>query len=211
MNKKILIVDDHPIVRQGLKQIIMEIPGIASIDEAETGQEALNKISAMSYDLILLDISLPMMSGLEVLSRINKENPALRVIMLSIHDEEQFAIRALKSGAAGYLTKKSAPDELVAAIREVLHGNKYICHAVAQKMALYVSADAEKPKHEALSEREYHVLCMLAEGKAIKDIAASLFLSPKTVSTYRTRVMNKMDLKSNADLTHYAIKHRLIE
>lgn len=211
MSQKILIVDDHPIVRQGLKQIISEIPGIASIDEAENGQEALNKISATTYDLMLLDISLPIMSGLEVLSRINKDKPDLCVIMLSIHDEEHFAIRALKLGAMGYLTKKSAPDELVAAIRDVLHGNKYICHSVAQKMALYVSADGEKPKHEELSEREYHVLCMLAEGKAIKDIAASLFLSPKTVSTYRTRIMKKMNLKSNADLIHYAIKYRLIE
>jgi DNA-binding NarL/FixJ family response regulator len=211
MPKSVLIVDDHPIVRQGLRQIISEIPGVVTIDESENGQDALNKISATSYDLVLLDISLPIMSGLEVLSRINKDEISKRVIMLSIHDEEQFAIRALKLGAMGYLTKKSAPNELVTAIGEVLHGNKYICHSVAQKMALYISSNAEKPKHEELSEREYSVLCMLAAGKSIKDIAASLFLSPKTVSTYRARIMKKMNLKSNSDLTHYAIKHRLIE
>ncbi|MCI0490712.1 MAG: response regulator transcription factor [Blastocatellia bacterium] len=208
---KILIADDHPIVREGLKQIIAKTPDMEVAGEALNGQDALNKVRAEEWDVILLDITMPGRSGLEVLKEMTSENPRLRVLVLSIHPEDQYAVRALKAGAAGYLTKGSAPEQLITAIRKVLTGGKYISPSLAEKLAADLVSDTEKPLHEALSDREYQVLCMLASGKTVKEIAEELFLSVQSISTYRSRILTKMKMKNNAELTHYAILNQLVD
>jgi DNA-binding NarL/FixJ family response regulator len=208
---KVFIADDHAIVREGLKQILAETRDIVVAGEAESGLDAIKLFRKSECQVMLLDISLPDRNGIEVLKQIKKEKPELSVLMLSMHREDQYAIRALKAGAAGYLTKQSAPKELVTAIRQVASGLKYISAALAQELANHVNDDHETPLHETLSDREYQTLTMIASGKTVGTIAKELSLSVKTVSEYRARLLVKMKLKNSAELTHYAIKNQLIE
>ena len=208
---RVLIADDHTIVREGLKQIFMETDDILASGEAGNGQEVIKKIEKDSYDVVLLDILLPGKSGLDVLKDIRSISPAQRVLMLSMYPEEQYAIRSLRAGAAGYLTKESATSELIHAIRRVAAGRKYITPSLAERIAVEMEFENVGPLHESLSDREYQVLCMIASGKTVKCIADDLSLSVKTISTYRSRVLEKMGMKNNADLTRYAIKNKLVD
>ena len=208
---KVFIADDHAIVREGLKQILAETRDIVVAGEAENGVDAVKLFRKSGCHVMLLDISLPDRSGIDVLKQIKKEKPELAVLMLSMHREDQYAIRSLKAGAAGYLTKQSAPRELVTAIRQVAAGLKYISPALAQELANHVGEDHEAPPHDALSDREYQTLTMIASGMTVSAIAKELSLSVKTVSEYRARLLIKMNLKNSAELTHYAIKNQLIE
>ena len=208
---KILIADDHPIVRQGVKQILAEQPDVGAVGEAANSQEVLELVRKQDWDIAMLDISMPGRGGLDVLRELKEERPRLPVLVLSMHPEDQYGVRALKAGAAGYLTKESAPEKLVQAIRKILSGGKYISPTLAEKLAYAVERDRTKPLHEILSDREYQVLCMMASGKTVSEIAGELSLSVKTISTYRSRILEKMQMKSNAELTHYAVKKGLIE
>jgi DNA-binding NarL/FixJ family response regulator len=209
---KILIADDHTIVREGLKQILAETPDMVVAGEANTGQQVLDKVWKKDYDVILLDISMPGRSGIDILKQLKSERPKLAVLILSMYSEEQYAMRALRAGASGYMTKESAPDELIEAIRKVSQGRKYISPSLAEKLAFNLEAgDETRLPHENLSDREYQVMCMIASGKIIKEIAEDLSLSVKTVSTYRSRILEKMGLRTNAALTHYAVQNKLIQ
>lgn len=208
---KILIADDHVIVREGLKQIVAETSDMVVADEAGSGHEVLNKVLKNDYDVVVLDITMPGMNGVDILNHLKNQRPELPVLILSMHPEEQYAVRVLRAGASGYLTKESAPDELIAAIRKVSAGKKYVSSSLAEKLAFELETDTEKPLHETLSDREYQVMCMIASGKTVKEIAEELFLSVKTISTYRARILEKMKMKNNAELTYYAIKHGLVE
>ena len=208
---KIIIADDHPIVRAGMKQIIGEASDLMVVDEAGDGHKLLSKIRVKNFDVVILDITMPHMNGLDVLKQLKIEKPKLPVIILSIHSEDQYALRVLKAGASGYVTKASAPDELINAIRKVCRGRKYISPSIAEKLAFNLDANFEEMPHEALSDREYQVLCMLASGKTVTEIAVELALSAKTVSTYRSRILEKMDMKNSAELMHYAIQNQLVD
>jgi two-component system invasion response regulator UvrY len=208
---RILIVDDHAIVREGLKQILAEVDDIKVAGEADCSSRALQMARQESWDMVLMDISMPDRNGLETLELLRKEHPGIRVLMLSMYRETQYAVRALKSGAAGYLNKQSAPAQLVDAIRLVASGKKYISPEVAQELASQVSGERDGLPHEALSNREYQTLCMIAGGQTVSAIADQLALSVKTISMYRGRLLKKMQLKNNAELTHYAIKHGLLD
>ncbi len=207
---RILVADDHTVVREGIKQILVGQKGMVVEDEAANGQETLHKVMKKDYDLILLDISMPGKSGLEVLEEIKAMRPKLPVLILSMHPEEQYAVRMLRAGAAGYLTKASASDELISAIQKVSGGGKYVTVSLAEKLAYELDAGAEKPRHERLSNREYQVMMMLASGQSVSEVAEELCLSAKTISTYRTRILEKMDMKKNAELTLYVVKNNLI-
>jgi two-component system, NarL family, invasion response regulator UvrY len=207
---KVLIVDDHAIVREGLKQVLGDSGDIRVEGEAENGLEAIQLVRGVDCHVLLLDISLPDRSGIEVLKQIRKETPEVAVLMLTMHREDLYAIRSLKAGAAGYLNKQSAPAELVNAVRQVAAGRKYISPALAQELANQVGGQ-EVALHESLSDREYQTLVMIASGKTVTDIATELTLSVKTISMYRSRLLQKMKLRNNAELTHYAIKNRLVE
>lgn len=208
---RILVADDHAIVREGLKQILADVSDMTVCDEAASGAETLAKIRKREYDVVLLDISMPGRSGLEILKEIKTEHPKQPVLILSMHAEEQYAVRALRAGASGYLTKASAPDELIGAIRKVSYGRKYVSASLAEKLAFALDIDTKNPPHETLSDREYQVMLMIASGKSVKEIAAELCLSVKTISTYRARVMEKMKMKKNAELTLYAVRNRLMD
>lgn len=208
---RVFIVDDHAIVREGLKQILTDTPDLVVAGDSETGHEAILLARQGKYDVLLLDISMPDRSGIEVLKQVKKEAPDIAVLMLSMHREDQYAIRSLKSGAAGYLNKQSAPAELVVAIREVIAGRKYISTALAQELANQVGGNHQLLLHETLSDREYQTMTMIASGKCVSDIAIELNLSVKTVSMYRARLLQKMKLKNNAELMHYAMKNRLVD
>ena len=207
---RMIIVDDHPIFREGLKKIISESHDIVIEDEVSTGMELLSRIKKNSYDIIILDISLPDMSGLEILGILQNEKKRPPVLIISMHPEEQYAVRALKTGASGYLTKGSIPDELLTAIRRVSAGRKYISSALAEKLAADLNKNDEQPAHDKLSDREYQVMIMLASGKTTGEVARQLLLSLPTISTYRSRILHKINLKNNAELIHYAIKHNLV-
>ncbi len=208
---RILVADDHAVVREGVKQILADVPDMIVKDEAENGPAALEKIAQNDYDVILLDISMPGRSGLDILGNIKSQNPKLSVLILSMHPEEQYAIRALRAGASGYLTKASAPQELIGAIKKAAAGGKYVTSSLAEKLAIELDSDMEKPPHERLSNREHQVMLMLAAGKSVSEVANNLFLSVKTISTYRTRIMEKMGMKKNAELTLYAVHNKLID
>jgi two-component system, NarL family, invasion response regulator UvrY len=207
---KILVADDHAVVRKGIEQIIAETADIAVAGEARNGQEVLETALNNEYDLVLLDISMPGRDGLEILKELKQRQPGLAVLMLSMYPEEQYAIRALRSGASGYLTKESAPAELIAAIRKVSTGGKYVSASLAEKLAAKLGNHSERPLHENLSDREYQIMCMIASGKKQTDIAGELSLSIKTISTYRTRLLMKMHMKSNSEITRYALENKLV-
>jgi len=206
-----VIADDHPIVRAGLKQILSDASDIKVAAEAGDGHELLKLIRKEGVDVVLLDITMPGFMGLDALKQIKVEKPELPILVLSMHPEDQYGIRVLKAGASGYLMKSTAPDQLVGAIRKVYRGGRYVSPSLAEKMACGLQTGATELPHEALSDREYQVLCMIASGKTVKEIAAELVLSEKTVSTYRARILEKMNMKSNAELTHYAIKLDLVD
>ena len=208
---RVLIADDHAIVREGLKQILADTKDIIVAGEAENGVDAIKMARKYDFQVMLLDISMPDRSGIDVLKQIKKEMPQIAVLMLSMHREDLYAIRSLKAGAAGYLNKQSAPNELVNAIKMVADGMKYVSPTLAQVLAQNIGEDQETPPHETLSDREYQTLTLIASGKSVSDIAAELSLSVKTVSEYRSRLLAKMKLKNSAELTHYAIKHKLVE
>ncbi len=210
MTTRILIADDHAIFREGLRQILEDVPELVVVDEASRGQEVLDKVSKNDYDLLLLDIAMPGLSGLETLKLLRSQKPKLRVLILSMYPEEQYAVRAIKAGAYGYITKASASEELIEAIRKVSAGGRYISASIADKLLVDFGPEPEQPPHERLSDREYQVLCMIASGRTVGEIAETLVLSVKTVSTHRVHILEKMKMKTNAELTNYAIKHNLV-
>ncbi|MFC1522572.1 response regulator [Elusimicrobiota bacterium] len=206
---RVLIADDHPIVRKGVKELIAETTDIKVVDETGDGQDALSKAWKNSYDVVVLDIAMPGRNGLDILKQLNTRKPKLPVLILSMYREEEYALRALKAGACGYITKESLLAELIAAIRVVARGRKYISPAVAEKMTLELRGEHNKPPHERLSDREYEVMLLIASGKTPKQIGEELCLSSKTITTYRARILEKMRLACNADLTRYVLKNHL--
>ena len=207
---KLVIADDHPIVRQGLRRIVSENADMAVVAEASSGDEVLVILGEAEADVLLLDISMPGPPFLDLLRRVREEWPRLGVLVLSAHSEDQYAVRALKAGAGGYLTKERSPDELANAVRRIFRGGRYITSSVAEKLALALDSTREGSAHESLSDREYRVLCMLGAGQSVKEIAAALSLSPKTVSTYRARLLKKLELETTAELIRYAVEHDLL-
>lgn len=208
---KVLVADDHPIVRLGIRQMLADVPDLCVTGEAESGAEVLKKVAEEHWDVVLLDMAMPGRSGIETLKRIKDIKPKLPVLVLSMYPEDQYAMRLLQAGAAGYMTKESAPDLLVKVIQEVAAGKRYISPALAGVLAAKVIDKDDAPPHETLSDREYQIFCLLAGGKAVSEIADDLSLSVKTISTYRARIMEKMSLTKNAELTYYAIKNRLVD
>jgi DNA-binding NarL/FixJ family response regulator len=208
---RILLADDHAIVRRGLRELLCEEFPTAYCEEAATGEDAVQLFSRHSFDLVVLDISMPRRGGLDALKELQAHRPHVPVIVLSQHGEEQYAIRALRAGARAYLTKGNAPEELVRAARKVLGGGSYVTESLAEQLAGSLAIDRQKPPHESLSDRELQVLRMLASGKSVKEIAGELSLSEKTVSTYRSRVLEKMQMTSNAQLMRYALRAGLVE
>jgi len=208
---KILLADDHTIFREGLKQIFEDTPDLEVNGEASSPHEALNILNRTDCDLVLLDISFPGRSGLDILKQIKTIKPKLPVLILSMHPEEDYGVRSLRAGANGYLTKASEMDELIKAIREVARGKRYITPSLADKLALELSESGIKLPHQRLTDREFQVMCLIASGKRIKDIASLLSLSVKTVDTYRSRILEKMNKKNIAELIHYAIKNDLLD
>jgi two-component system, NarL family, invasion response regulator UvrY len=207
---RVVVVDDHAVVREGLKRIISEGQNMTVSAEAGGGTEAVEVVKRTPCDAVVLDITMPDKNGLEVLKEIHEVNPRLPVLVLSMHAEDQYAVRTLRAGAAGYLTKETAPTKLVEAIRKVVRGGKYVSPSLAEKLVFDLDRESKQP-HELLSDREYQVLCMIASGKTVSGIATELTLSVKTVSTYRSRILEKLDMANNAELTRYAIKAGLVD
>jgi len=208
---KVLIADDHPIVRKGLKEILVESGEAISVDEASNGQEVLDRVWKNEYDVVVLDIAMPGIGGLDVLKQLRREKYASPVLILSRYPEDQYAVRVLKAGADGFLTKESAPEELVQAIKKVARGGKYISASLAEKLAVYLKSDPEKKPHERLSDREFQVMVMLASGKTVGEIAEEMLLSTNTISTYRTRILEKMNMNNNSQIMYYALNEKLID
>ena len=207
---KILIADDHAIVRRGLKQIVSEQPDMIVGGEAENAREVLEMVRSNKWNVIVLDINMPGRGGVEVLKELKREQPKLPVLVLSVHPEDQYGIRMLRAGAAGYLTKDSAPDELVSAIRKVHRGGRYVSQSLAEALVIELGVESDRPRHKMLSDREYQVMTMIASGKTVGEIGEELSLSVKTISTYRARVLEKMKMRTNAELTLYAIQNQLL-
>ena len=207
---RILIADDHAIIRKGIKQILLEEYPSATIEEVNDAEAAINKTITNEWDILICDLSMPGRSGLDVLQHVKQNLLKLPVLILSIHPEEQYAIRALRAGAAGYLSKDAATDELVKAVQRILQGRKYISSSLAEIMASELDQDTSKPPHELLSDREFHVFKLIADGKSVSEIAEQLSLSITTVSTYRSRILEKMEIKTNADMTRYALENKII-
>ena len=205
----ILIVDDHLIVREGIKRIIDDVPDMNIVAEASSGQEAIDLILENLYDLILLDISMPGQNGLQTLKLIKKHDKNIPVLMLSMHSEEQYAMRTIKAGASGYMTKETASHQLVTAIRKINGGRKFISKEVAELLTTELYHDEDKDPHENLSDREFEILKLIASGKTTKTIANDLSISPKTVSTFRSRILKKLDMRNNADIIHYVVDYKL--
>jgi two-component system invasion response regulator UvrY len=208
---KVLLCDDHPILREGLKKILLQQSDIKVVEEAGSGSELLEMTAASRFDVIILDITLPDMNGLDVLKSLQSSGVKSAVLVLSMHPEEQYATRAFKAGAAGYLQKESAPGELVTAVRKIARGGRYVTPSLAEKLALELVGPGEGEPHELLSDREYQVLTLIASGKGIKEIALELSLSAPTIATYRSRVMTKLGLVSTVDLVRYALAHKLVD
>ena len=208
---QVLIADDHAILRRGLAQIITEASDMQICAEAETGAQVIKLVRQHRVDVVLLDITMPDRNGLDTLKQLKKEKPKLAVLMLSMHPEETYALRAIKAGASGYLTKQSAPALLVTAIRQVARGRRYISPAVAEELAGTIADGTDRPAHATLSDREYETMRLIASGKALSQIAVEMHLSAKTVSVYRARLLEKMHLKNNAELTYYALKNQLVD
>ena len=208
---KILIADDHPVVRQGLRQMLAAETDLTVVGEAKNGNEVVELSRRIAWDVAVLDYNMPGRSGLELVKDLRHRFPGRAVLILSMYPEDRYAIRALKAGAAGYVTKDSAPEELVNAIRKVAKGGKYVSPALAERLASALESDGGKLLHETLSDREYQVMWMIASGKTVRQIADSLCLSPNTVSTHRTRILRKMQMKNNAELMHYAMRHKLVD
>ena len=208
---RVLIADDHAIVRKGLIQILQDAPEAISVEEAESGQEVLDKLRKTIFDAVVLDISMPGRSGLDTLSQIKTAYPDLPVLILSMHPEEQYALRVLKAGASGYLMKESAPNALISAVVKVAQGHKYITPSLAEALATRFEKGGDRKPHEKLSDREFEVFILISKGTSVKEIADSLFLSVKTVHTYRSRILEKMHMKGTAEIIHYAIQNQLIE
>jgi DNA-binding NarL/FixJ family response regulator len=208
---RIVVADDHTIVREGLKQLLSAAPDLSVVGEAQDGHQVLERVRALDFDVLLLDMSMPGKSGIELIKQVHSEKPKLRILVLSMHEEEQYAVRAIKAGASGYLTKDSASAQLVSAIRKVAGGGAFITDSVAQQLALGAMPQTEGPPHSALSDREFQVFRELVSGKAVSEIAAELNLSVKTVSTHKARIMQKMNMNNPAELIRYAIHHRLVD
>lgn len=208
---KIIIADDHMVVRQGLRLILAEAFRKATFGEAQNAQELFDLLRKEAWNAIVMDLTMPGANGLDLLKRVKHEHPEVPVLILSMHPEDQYAVRTLKAGAAGYLTKESASEELVNALHKVLRGGKYINASVAEKLLLNLGSETERPPHELLSDREYQVMSLIAMGKEVGQIAQELSLSVKTISTYRARVLEKMNMKTNAELMHYAIQNNLVQ
>lgn len=207
---RVLIADDHAIVRQGLRQVLQTISDITQIGEASNANDVLTQTRTQKWDLVMLDLTLPDKNGLEVLKDLKRESPNMPVLVLSMLPEDQFGVSVLKAGASGYLTKESAPEELSSAIHKVLRGGKYISPTLAEHLAFDLGPGIEQPLHKLLSDREFQVLCLIASGKTNAQIADHLSISVKTVSTYRTRILEKMKMRNNAELTNYAFRHKLV-
>ncbi len=208
---KILIVDDHAVVRQGIKQIISDMSEACEVGEAGNGGDAMQLLRRESWDLVLLDIGLPGKNGIEVLKQIRAEWKRLPVLILSMYSEDQYALRAIRAGASGYMTKEMAPDELLNAIAKVRNGGRFISPEVAEKLVFDLDEQSDEMPHQSLSDREFEVLRLIASGKTVSEIGEQLSLSVKTISTYRSRILEKMKMKHNAELTHYAISNQLVE
>lgn len=208
---RIIIADDHAAIRRGVKDILADEADMEIGAEASTAQELLDLVRKQAWDAVVLDISLPGRSGLEVLSELKQERPSLPVLVHTMHPEDQFAVRALRAGAAGYLTKDSPPAELVKALRKIVAGGKYVGQSLAEKLAVNVDANSDRAPHEALSDREFQVLRFLASGKTVSEIADELSLSVKTISTYRSRILDKMKMKNNAELMRYSLQQKVVE
>ena len=208
---RVLIADDHPVVRHGLKQILAGNSDVVVVGEAKNGDEALQMARKLDWDVAVLDYSMPGRSGLDLLGDMKREFPQRPVLILSMHPEEMHARRVLKAGGAGYMNKESAGEELAAAIRKVMNGGKYVSSSMAERLAVELSPDTQKPPHETLSDREYRVMWLLASGKPINRIAKEMYLSPSTISTYRVRILRKLGVSSNAELVQYAVRHQLVE
>lgn len=206
---RVLVVDDHPVVRRGIRQILEDEIRPVEILEATTGEEALAAIRSEPLDIVVLDLGLPDRPGLDVLKISKHEKPGLPVLVLTMHDEESFAVRVLKAGAAGYLTKESAATELAAAVLRVLRGGRYVSQSLAERLAAHLGAPTDRAPHETLSDREFEVFCLMARGRSLTEIAHSLFISVKTVSTHRARILQKMELGNNAELVQYAVRYKL--
>jgi len=207
----ILIADDHAIIRRGLREILTDELGALSWGEAENAQGALEQVRKRNWDLLILDIEMPGRSGIDVLGDLRALRPKLPILVLSVHPEERFAKRALKAGAAGYVNKEEAPAEVVKAVRKVLAGGRYVSPAFAERLAMDLAVETDKPIDELLSDREFEVLHLIASGKTVSQIAEQLSLSVKTISTYRARILEKMGMKTNAELTHYAVRNNLAD
>lgn len=205
------IVDDHAILRRGIRDILTDGEGIEVVGEAQDYAELRAKMRQLQVDILLLDINLPGKNGIDILKTVREENPRLKVLILSMYPEDQYAVRALKAGAHGYLNKGSAPELLLDAVAQIMSGRKFITQAIAQSLADSLTSDVVELPHTRLSDREFQTLCLMASGKRLADIAVTLALSPKTVSAYRARILEKMGMSNNAELTHYAIKHGLVE
>lgn len=208
---KILVADDHTLVRKGLKQILLDTPDVEIVEEASNGPEVISKINNNDYDLILLDIALPGRSGIDVLKQLKCIKPELPVLILSMYPEEQYAVRSLRAGASGYLTKESAPEELIDAIKKIIIGKKYITSTLAERLAYEIDVNSDKVLHNSLSDREYQVFCLIASGTTVKEIADKLSLSVKTISTHRARILQKMHMKNNAQIIRYGLKQGLVD
>jgi DNA-binding NarL/FixJ family response regulator len=206
---RVVVADDHAIVREGLKRILDGQEGIEIAGEATNGHEVLERVRAGGFDLLLLDLSMPGKSGIELIRQVKAESPKLRVLILTMHEEDQYAVRAIRAGASGYLTKESATAQLVSAIRRIADGRLYISPNVAEQLALDVHAGRDETPHKHLSDREFEIFNLLVAGRSVSDIAGQLHLSVKTVSTHKTRILQKMNAASVADLVRYAIQHRL--
>jgi DNA-binding NarL/FixJ family response regulator len=208
---RVLIADDHPVVRQGLKMMLSSDPEVNVVGEARDGDEALDMVHNLDWDVAVLDYSMPGRGGVDLLAAVKHDYPERPVLILSIYPEDPHGMRALKAGAAGYITKESAAEELTAAVKKVVKGGRYVSPALAEKLAARLTPEQDRPPHERLSDREYRVMWLLASGRSLQQIAEEMHLSPSTVSTYRGRILKKLSLTSNVDLVHYAMKHRLIE